>query len=73
MITVKDVQEKLQKEGADTLANNEQLLKTGTVKKSGNNVFYWLLGLGAIGFGVYLFFFQKKNGANSGTNTGISG
>lgn len=73
MITVKDVQEKLQKEGADTLANNEQLLKTGAVKKNKGNVFYWLLGLGAIGLGAYLFFFHKKNGANSGTNEGISG
>jgi hypothetical protein len=73
MITVEKVQERLQEEGKDTLANNEQLLKTGTVKKSNNAVIYWLLGLGAIGLGVYLFFFHKKKGVNSGTDTGISG
>lgn len=73
MITVEEVQERLQEEGKDTLANNEQLLKTGTVKKRNNAVIYWLLGLGAIGLGAYLFFFHKKNGTNSGTDTGISG
>jgi hypothetical protein len=73
MITVEGVQEKLRKEGQDTLANNEELLKTGTVKKQkGNNVIYWLLGAGAIGLGVYLFLKNRK-GQSSGENTGISG
>jgi hypothetical protein len=74
MITVDSVKEKLQNEGADTLANNEQLLKTGSVKKqNGNSVFYWLLGLGALGLGAYLFFHKKGGAVTSGENTGISG
>lgn len=72
MITVEKVKEKLNSDGAETRQNNEELLKTGVVKKKSNNIWLWVLGIGAIAVGVYLYFKDRKGIANSGANTGIS-
>ena len=72
MITVEKIREKARNADAETRQQNEELLKTGVVKKKSNNVWLWILGIGALAVGGYLLFKDRKGKVNSGTDTGIS-
>jgi hypothetical protein len=69
MITVEDVVRKNAVGSTPTAKDNEELLKSGTIKEVRKSYLPWvLLALGAIGLGWY---FLRKKG--SGQNEGIPG
>lgn len=73
MITVEKIKEKARNASAEIRNENEELIKTGVVKKKNSNLWLWILGIGALAVGGYLLFKDRKGKTESGTNTGISG
>lgn len=71
MITVEKVLEKNVERGTEVAKDNEELLKTGSVKKVKGNPWLWWIG-GALLLTGAILYFRKKKGSGT-NNVGIPG
>jgi hypothetical protein len=64
MITVEDVQKKIEKSGQQQNAVNEEQILTGTIKAVKQPLWPWIVAL--IGLGIFGYWFWKKGKQNNG-------